>query len=77
MEENSNLNALSNLMIDDESHYPKHRYYPGDFVAIVHPSLLDSRRIESDLTELQIAEYKRYIVCLLCNKACAGTCSKY
>jgi len=64
-------------MIDNEAHRPEHRYYPGDFVAQLYPSFVDVRGIESELTQRQIAEYKRYIICLLCKKPCAGTCSNY
>jgi hypothetical protein len=74
MKENSNINVSSNLMLDDDSHKPEHRYYPGDFLALIYPSLVDVRGINQELTARQIEEYKRYIVCLKCNKACAGTC---
>jgi hypothetical protein len=74
MEIGSNLNVSSNLMLDDEQHKPEHWYYPGDFLAQVHPSLVDSRGIDQELTRRQIEEYKRYIPCLLCKKSCSGTC---
>lgn len=74
MDEYSNLNVSSNLMLDDEAHKPEYRYYPGDFVAIVQPSLVDNRGIHQDLTARQIEEYKRYIICLICNKQCSGAC---
>jgi len=75
MTENSNINVSSNLMIDDGSDKPKNNYYPGDFLALLYPSLVDARGIDQELTTRQIEEYKRYLVCITCNKPCAGTCS--
>ena len=74
MEENSNINVSSNLMLDDDYHKPEHRYYPGDFLALLYPSLVDTRGIDQELTPRQIEEYKRYIPCIICKKSCAGTC---
>jgi hypothetical protein len=70
----TNLQVTSNLMLDDDRHRPEHRFFPGDYVAIVNRTLADSRVIDSNLTPNQIIEYKQYIPCLICGKTCAGTC---
>ena len=54
---------------------PAYKYFPGDLIAIVKPSLVDKRGIHLELTPRQIEEYDRYLVCTICNKTCAGTCS--
>jgi hypothetical protein len=78
MEGKSNLNISSNLMLYDESYPPEdgnYKHFPGDLIAIVMPWLTDKRAIDSELTSRQIEEYDRYLVCITCNKTCAGTCS--
>jgi len=69
-----NLDKRSNLMLDDKMHEPKHKYLPGDFVGQVYPKKVDRRAIEKELTRKQIIEYEQYLVCLICKRACAGTC---
>ena len=78
MEEKSNLHISSNLMLYDESYPPEegnYKYFPGDLIANVMPWLTDKRGIDSELTPKQIEEYNRYLICITCNKTCAGTCS--
>jgi hypothetical protein len=70
----SDLDILSNLMIDDESHKPEIKYLPGDFLVLVYPEKVDKRCIESELTPKQILEYEQYLTCNICKRPCAGTC---
>lgn len=70
----SNLSVGSNLMLDDMTHEPKHRYLPGDFVVQVYPNFRDARFIEKYLTARQLVEYRQYLVCIRCRRPCAGTC---
>jgi hypothetical protein len=76
MADDTNLNVSSNLMLDDFDHKPEHKYFPGDFLALVNKTLIDSRIIDSNLTDRQIVEYKQYLTCLFCGRTCAGTCTK-
>ncbi len=65
-------------MLYNENYPPEdgnYKHFSGDLIAIVKPSLVDSRCIDKELTSKQIEEYERYLVCILCNKTCAGTCS--
>jgi hypothetical protein len=72
----SNITIRSNLMIDDDEHKPEYRYLPGDFVGVVYPGMIDVRVIERDLTPQQIVELKQYLICSVCHRMCAGTCSR-
>lgn len=70
----TNIQLLSNLMIDDKNHQPNHKYYPGDFVALIHPNYIDNRVMDFYLTKEQIIELEQAYVCNKCKKTCAGTC---
>ncbi len=71
----SNLSIKSNLMIDDDIHKPEYRFLPGDFVGQIYPGKIHVERIERELTRLQLIEFEQYLVCCVCKKSCAGTCS--
>jgi len=64
----SNLMIRSNLML--ESRKPAYRYIPGDYVIQIYEGWIN------ELTEVQSIENEQYLVCTICKKTCAGTCSK-
>lgn len=52
-----------------------YRFLPGDLVKLLYPSYTDARNIHRYLTEKQIHEVQQYLVCVLCHRTCAGTCT--
>jgi hypothetical protein len=70
----TNIQLVSNLMLDDKEHQPNHKYYPGDFVALIYPHYTDSRVMHFYLTKEQMIELEQVYVCFKCKKPCAGTC---
>jgi len=72
----SNISIRSNLIIDDHAYQPVSKYIPGDYVGEIYPELIDRRNIERNLSKSQQIEHEQYLVCLLCNSPCAGTCQK-
>ncbi len=70
----SNLAIKSNLILDHPNYRPTHRYLPGDLVKKIYPEKVDRRTIESELTKRQIFEFEQYLVCIICDMPCAGTC---
>lgn len=70
----ANIQAASNIMIEDEGHRLQERFIPGDFFAQIYPDRLNPEFFHQWLTERQIREYKQYLVCGLCHRTCAGTC---
>jgi hypothetical protein len=72
----SNISIRSNLILDDEEYKPIYKFIPGDYVGEIYPELVDRRNITNDLSKSQQIEHEQYLVCLLCNSPCAGTCQK-
>jgi hypothetical protein len=50
---------------------------PGDLVVEIYKEFLDPRDMHWHLTHRQQREYLQYLPCLLCERACAGTCGKF
>ena len=73
---NSQLQIQSNLMLDDQHHTPHYRWMPGDLVAQIYKEFLNPESMHFSLTPQQQREYLQYLNCLLCGRACAGTCGK-
>lgn len=73
---NSNVAVRSNLMLDDEQHKPNYRYIPGDYVGKIYPELTDTRVSWKELTPLQLVEMRQYLICIRCQRPCAGTCDR-
>ena len=73
---NSQLQILSNLMLDDREHNPHYRWLPGDLVAQIYKEFLNPESMHRSLTAHQQREYLQYLPCLLCGRACAGTCGR-
>lgn len=71
---NSQLQILSNLMLDDREHNPHYGWMPGDLVAEIYKEFLNPESMHRSLTVQQQREYLQYLPCLLCGRACAGTC---
>lgn len=71
--EESDLLLFSNLMVEDAQHTPKFKYMPGDYVKLVFPEYRDKRNW-NNLSDRQITELMKYVVCASCNRPCAGTC---
>ncbi|MFI5253468.1 MAG: hypothetical protein ACHQQQ_13670 [Bacteroidota bacterium] len=70
----SNLQVASNLMIDDDHHKPEYQYLPGDYVGQIYAQYVDPAISAKYLTKRQLVELEQYLPCLICGKACAGTC---
>ena len=71
----SDLQVASNLMLDDDAHRPHYKYMPGDLVAQVYKEFISPpETMHHNLTPQQCREYLQYLPCLLCGRACAGTC---
>lgn len=77
----SNLQIKSNLMVEKvngvelEGIKFQSRYFPGDFAALIEPSLIKNYQIRARYFDSQqINEYLQTIMCLDCNRPCAGTC---
>lgn len=48
---------------------------PGDFAMLVYKKLWPDLQIQYKmLSRKQMQEYLQYLVCMLCNKPCAGLC---
>ena len=73
---NSQMQIVSNLMLDDKEHKPHYKWMPGDLVAQIYKEFLDPHYMHQYLTPQQQREYLQYLPCLLCGLACAGTCGK-
>ena len=73
---NSNVAVRSNLMLYDEEHKPQHRYIPGDYVGQIYPDLTDTRVFEKELTPVQLMEMRQYLICMRCQRPCAGSCEQ-
>ena len=73
---NSGLMIKSNLMLDDERHYPHYKWMPGDLVAEIYFEFLNPQYLDRNLTRQQRQEYLQYLPCLLCGSRCAGTCGR-
>ncbi len=71
---NSDLQIVSNLMPDEPDYRPHYRYMPGDLVGEIYKEFLHPDHRHRCLTEKQLREYLQYLPCLLCGRACAGTC---
>ena len=82
-EPRSNLGIRANVMltIDPDTRVEfsarqRISYLPGDFAFQVYRSYWpDPRIVRRELTDLQWQEYEQNLVCLLCGRPCAGTCS--
>jgi hypothetical protein len=71
---NSNLQVSSNLMLEDPEHQPHYKWMPGDYVATIYKEFLNPEYIHQCLTPRQQREHLQYLSCILCGRACAGTC---
>ena len=76
MTSSSNVSVRSNVMIDEGFDQRKYRYLPGDFAALVYPECRDVRTSDVYLTPQQKIEKSQYLICILCRRPCAGTCSR-
>lgn len=69
-----NLTIRSNLwpeeIVDEKNRY---KYLPGDLLCEVYPEYKDVRN-RKYLTPRQLEEYQKYLPCLLCGRACQGSC---
>jgi hypothetical protein len=72
----SQLQIRSNLMPDDSDHIPHYKWMPGDLVAEIYKEFLNPEYQHHHLTPQQQRDYLQYLPCLLCGRACAGTCGK-
>jgi hypothetical protein len=73
---NSQLQIASNLMPEAKKYEPHYRFMPGDLVAAIYKEFLNPESMHHSLTPRQQREYLQYLPCLLCGRACAGTCDK-
>ena len=75
MIDEANVRVLPNVILDSgvDSTIP---HLPGDFAVLVYKRLwISVALIKKNLTDDQYAEYLQYLVCGLCGRPCAGTCS--
>ena len=72
----SGLQVASNLMPDEPSNTPHYRFMPGDLLAEIYKEFVNPASMHNHLTEQQQREYLQYLPCILCGRACAGTCGK-
>ena len=71
----SDLQVASNLMLDDEEHRPHYKHMPGDLLGEMYKEFISPpETMDRNLTPQQCREYLQYLPCLLCRRACAGTC---
>lgn len=73
---NSSLQVQSNLMLEDSDHQPHYRWMPGDLVATIYKEFLNPDYVHQYLTPRQQREHLQYLPCILCGRACAGTCGR-
>ncbi len=70
----SNVMVYSNLMPDLDKYLPEKKHIPGDMFKLMYPTEADRRVQCHNMSTRQIREMQAFILCLLCNKPCAGTC---
>jgi len=73
---NSNLQVASNLMLEDANHQPHFKWMPGDLVADIYKEFLNPEYVHQFLTHRQQREHLHYLTCILCGRACVGTCGR-
>jgi hypothetical protein len=61
---NSQVQIVSNLMLDDMEHKPHYKWMPGDLVAEIYKEFLDPHYMHRYLTPQQQREYLQYLPCL-------------
>jgi len=71
---NSNLQILSNMMIDDLAHKEQRKYIPGDLFKELYPLDASVQCRKWTMTPQQIIESQQYVPCLRCGRQCMGTC---
>jgi hypothetical protein len=72
----SHLQISSNLMPDEPGNTPHYRFMPGDLVGEIYKEFVNPESMHNSLTPQQQREYLQYLPCLLCGRACAGTCGR-
>ncbi len=72
----SQLQIFSNLMLDEPDNRPHYRFMPGDLVGEIYKEFVNPEYMHRSLTPKQQREYLQYLPCLLCGRACAGTCGR-
>ena len=70
----SELQIASNLMPEEARNTPHYRFMPGDLVGEIYKEFLNPESMHRTLSPQQQKEYLQYLPCLLCGRACAGTC---
>ena len=73
---NSHLQISSNLMPDEPGNTPHYRFMPWDLVGEIYKEFVNPESMHHSLTPQQQREYLQYLPCLLCGRACAGTCGR-
>lgn len=72
-----NVSIHSNVMTVPPRRHDEIRHLPGDLAVQIYRSWWTSpRALRDNLTDLQLLEIEQHLLCHLCKRPCAGTCSE-
>ena len=72
-----NVSVSPNVMTIPKTPHDEIRFLPGDLAFLIYRKWWTSpSSLQTAMTDKQRIEYEQHLVCHLCERPCAGTCTR-